>query len=52
MSSEIGDDTFLDLPMVYSWFYHGKHQAKVDQLQSLLRWGSEDPILQPRRAMA
>ena len=25
MSSEIGDDIFLDLPMVYSWFYHGKH---------------------------
>ena len=25
MSSEIGDDTFLDLPMVYSWFYRGKH---------------------------
>ena len=23
MSSEIGDDIFLDLPMVYSWFYHG-----------------------------
>ena len=26
-------------------------QAKVDQLQSLLRWGSENPILQPRRAV-